>query len=384
MRSRLSAGSAPSAILTATGLRRELGGQVVLGGISVSVGPGDRVGVVGPNGVGKSTLLRTLAGIECPDGGRVEVSPPWASVGYLAQDRERPPGIDVEGYLRSHSGLAKAEAALVAASGALASGDMSTDAQEGYGRALERFGQLDPTGFGVRAARALADLGAGAELLGAPVASLSGGELARVGLAALMLSRFDITLLDEPTNDLDFDGLDRLEQMVTGLEGGAMVVSHDRAFLARTVNSVLELDIRERTATFYDGGWEAYLREKEALARHRATAYHNYRQTREELGGRAQRERQWATVGVSRERRHPRDNDKAQRAFRVNRTEHLAARARRTTKALERLEEVDKPWEDWQLRYSLKVAPRAGAMVASLSQAVVEKGPFRLGPWTWS
>ena len=73
--------------------------------------------MVGPNGVGKSTLLRTLAGIECPDGGRVEVSPPWASVGYLAQDRERPPGIDVEGYLRSHSGLAKAEAALVAASG---------------------------------------------------------------------------------------------------------------------------------------------------------------------------------------------------------------------------------------------------------------------------
>ena len=78
----------------------------------------------------------------------------------------------------------------------------------------------------MRVARALADLGAGAELLGAPVASLSGGELARVGLAASMLSRFDITLLDEPTNDLDFDGLDRLEQMVTGLEGGAMVVSH--------------------------------------------------------------------------------------------------------------------------------------------------------------
>jgi len=380
LRSHLSAGLVPWASLTATALRRELSGQVVLGGISLSVRAGDRIGVVGPNGVGKSTLLRTLAGLERPDSGRVEISPPWASVGYLAQDRERPLGVDVGQYLRSRTGLAEAESNLGIASGVLASGDLSIEAQEAYERVLDRLNLLDPAGFEDRAARVLADLGAAPTLLAAPVASLSGGELARTGLAAAMLSRFDITLLDEPTNDLDFDGLDRLEQLVAGLAGGVVVVSHDRAFLARTVTAVLEMDVREHRAVFYDGGWDAYLQEKVALARHRQEAYEHYRQSREELTRRARKERQWATVGVSRERRHPKDNDKAQRDFRINRTEHLAARARRTEEALERLEEVDKPWEDWQLRYSLKLAPRAGAVVAKLSRAVVEKGPFRLGP----
>jgi ATPase subunit of ABC transporter with duplicated ATPase domains len=302
-----------------------------------------------------------------------------AGVGYLAQSRQRPPTSTVGQYLREHTGLEEAEAELGSAARALAS-DMDETAQERYSRALERFNRLDAADFDDRAARALADLGADARLMAAPVATLSGGELARVGLAALILARFDITLLDEPTNDLDFDGLERLEQLVTALTGGVVIVSHDRAFLARTVTSVLEMDLHTRQATFYDGGWSAYLQEKVALARHRQEAFQNYQQARQELTGRAQRERQWATAGVSRERRRPRDNDKAQRDFRVNRTEQLAARARRTEKAMERLVEVDSPWEDWELHYTVKLAPRAGAVVASLDGAVMERGNFRLGP----
>jgi ATPase subunit of ABC transporter with duplicated ATPase domains len=195
-----------------------------------------------------------------------------------------------------------------------------------------------------------------------------------------MLSRFDITLLDEPTNDLDFEGLERLERLVLGLAGGTMIVSHDRAFLAATVNSVLEIDSHSREASLYHGGWAAYLQEKATIARHREESYLKYRQSREVLTGRAQRERQWATAGAARERRDPKDNDKAQRDFRVNRTEQLASRARRTEKALERLDEVEKPWDNWQLQYSVKLAPRAGAVVAMLKGAVVERGSFRLGP----
>ncbi len=95
---------------------------------------------------------------------------------------------------------------------------------------------------------------------------------------------------------------------------------------------------------------------------------------------RAQRERQWATSGTSKEKKRPRDHDKAQRDFRINRTEHLAARARMTERALERLDVVDKPWEGWDLRFSIDEAPRAGAVVARLEQAVIERGDFRIGP----
>jgi ATPase subunit of ABC transporter with duplicated ATPase domains len=380
LRPYINAGSLPAATLKATNLRRERSGQLVLSDISVTVAPGDRIGVVGPNGVGKTTLLRTLAGLEAPDRGRVEVSPPGATVGYLAQERERPHGETVDAYLRRRSGTADAERSLEKAVQRLADGNMSEDAQDGYALALERFNRADPGGFEARAAGTLADLGATAALLSAPVDSLSGGEVARVGLAALMLSRYDLTLLDEPTNDLDFDGLAHLEQLVLGLAGGLVVVSHDREFLARTVNAVLEIDEHTREANLFGGNWASYVQEKAALARHKQEVWEKYRQTREDLAGRAQRERLWATTGVTRERRAATDKDKVQRDFRINRTEQLAARARRTEKALDRLEQVEKPWEPWDLQYSLQLAPRAGTVVASLTGAVVAKGSFRLGP----
>jgi ATPase subunit of ABC transporter with duplicated ATPase domains len=375
-----SGGGASGAVLKATDLFRQRSGQVVLGGVSLALGPGERMGVVGPNGIGKTTLLRTLAGLEQPDSGTVEVSPPSAIVGYLAQSRQSPRDETVEQYLRDSCGIAEAEQAMGTALAAVAAGDLSLAAQEAYDRALARFNHVDPGGFEERAAAGLVALGAGPSLLGSSMGSLSGGELARAGLAALTLSRFDISLLDEPTNDLDFAGLEVLEKFVLGLGGGTVIVSHDRAFLARTVTSVLEIDPHTRKAALYRGGWTAYLEEKALTAGHRQEAYDKYRRSREELTERAQRERQWATSGTSRERSAPKDKDKLQRDFRINKTEQLAARARRTERALQRLEEVDKPWEPWQLRYTLAAAPRAGAVVVSLSEAVVQKGGFRLGP----
>ncbi len=97
MRSYTNAGWAPAATLKATKLSRERAGQLVLNDISLTVAPGDRIGVVGPNGVGKTTLLRMLAGLDVPDRGRVEVSPPGAKVGYLAQERDHRPGESVPG-----------------------------------------------------------------------------------------------------------------------------------------------------------------------------------------------------------------------------------------------------------------------------------------------
>ena len=212
------------------------------------------------------------------------------------------------------------------------------------------------------------------------LSSLSGGQLAKVALDGIELSRFDITLLDEPTNDLDFAGLARLEAWVRSRPGGMVIVSHDREFLARTVTTVLELDAHSRTATEFGGGWGGYVAERADQRRHATEAYEVYERQRHQLDARATQQRQWATTGVRREQGSPRDNDKAQRGFRINRTEKLASKARQTDRAREALEVVEKPWQGWDLRFAIEEAPRSGAVVVRLAGAVIERGSFRLGP----
>jgi ATPase subunit of ABC transporter with duplicated ATPase domains len=228
----------------------------------------------------------------------------------------------------------------------------------------------------------MAELDLTPELAERAVTTLSGGQAAKVALAAMVLSRFDITLLDEPTNDLDFAGLARLETLVRRRRGGMVIVSHDRAFLDGTVTDVLELDEHSRRGQLYGGGWAGYQAERAAARSHAAEDYAVFESQRAELRQRAQRERQWATTGVSNEKKKATDHDKAQRDFRINKTEKLASRARRTERALDALEVVEKPWEGWDLRFTINQAPRAGAVVARLDQAVMARGAFVLGPLT--
>jgi ATPase subunit of ABC transporter with duplicated ATPase domains len=366
------------ATLMAVNLTHDRGGRTVLRDISLTVGPTDRMGVVGPNGVGKSTLLSLLAGADPPMVGSVRVDPPSATVGYLAQEHAAPPGETVRAALTRRTGAAEAEIELAAAAAELVNATRAADQR--YETALERYTALSAGDLDARIDTVLADLGLGAEIADHQVDTLSGGQESRLALAAIVLSRFDITLLDEPTNDLDFDGLERLESFVFAHTGALVVVSHDRAFLDRTVTSVLELDEHDHTGRHYGGGWSGYLAERATARRHQSEDFAVYQSRRAELGDRARRERQWATSGVQREKRNPKDNDKAQRDFRINRTEQLASRARRTERALDALDVVDKPWEGWDLRFTIEQAPRAGAVVARLAGAVIQRGEFTLGP----
>ena len=373
-----SAHPAGPATLVARDLRSDRAGRTVLDGVSVTVGPDSRIGVTGPNGVGKSTLLRLLAGLDPPDGGSVTLDPPSATVGYLAQEHERVPGETVRDLLTRRTGAAAAEDELAAAASGLALGTPAAD--DRYAVALERFTSLGAGDLDARIDAVLDDLGVGSGLADRPTSTLSGGQEAKVALAAVELSRFSVTLLDEPTNDLDFAGLQRLEAWVAGRDGGLVLVSHDRDFLDRTVASVLELDEHRHTAREYGGGWAGYQAERVTARRHASEAFATYERRRTQLEGRAQQQREWATKGVAKETRSPRDNDRAQRGFRVDRTEKLASKARQADRALASLDAVDKPWEGWDLRFTIGEADRAGAVVARLSGAVVERGSFRLGP----
>ncbi len=366
-------------MLSAKRVTLHLGGQLVLDGVSLSVGPRTRLGVVGPNGVGKSSLLRVLAGWQDPEAGAVERAPAALTVGYLTQEPDSHPGESLAGYLARRTGVAAAEAELDRRTAVLhqPGGEGAIDA---YSEALERWLALGGEDFAARAAAICADLGLPSDRMKVAVADLSGGQAARAGLAAILLARFDVFLLDEPTNDLDFAGLDRLEGFLSSLAGGVVVVSHDRAFLDRVVDRILEIEEHTHRATEYSGGWSEYV-ERRALARgHQRGAYEAWLAERNRLRDRIRAQRSWSEQGVRRQARRPKDNDKAQRGFFVNRTEKQAAKVRQSERALERLGTVTKPWEGWELHLDLAPSSRSGDVVARLDGAVAERGSFRLGP----
>jgi ATPase subunit of ABC transporter with duplicated ATPase domains len=370
---------ADRAVLAVAHVACERGGAVVLSDISLKVGPRGKVGVVGPNGAGKSTLLQVLAGLLGPETGSRSLDPPSATVGYLAQEHEKRDEETVRESLTRRTGIAEADDELRSAARELALN--TREASERYDRALTRFESLGAGTFDARLETTLSDLGV-AQVADSLTSSLSGGQEAKVALAAIELSQFDVVLLDEPTNDLDFEGLVRLEEWIQRRVGGLVVVSHDREFLERTVTSVLEIDDHTHTAREFGGGWVGYQSERANALRLAKEAFEVFQERKEQLSARAERQRQWAVVGVKNEKKKMTDHDTAQRDFRINRTEKLASKARQSERALERLEEVEKPFEGWDLRFRIDEVQRAGDVVTRLAGASVTRSAFTLGPIT--
>jgi ATPase subunit of ABC transporter with duplicated ATPase domains len=363
--------------LIARDLHTSHGAATILAGVSVTVAPGDVLGVVGPNGAGKSTLLRLLAGLDRPDRGDVRLTA--GSAGYLPQEPDRASGERLHDYLARRTGVAEADAHVQAATHDLAADVLG--AADRYAAAFDAWLALGGADLEQRAEAVMRDLGLDPAVLELETVALSGGQAARASLAAILLSRFDVLLLDEPTNDLDFDGLARLERFVAERPGGAVIVSHDRAFLQRTVTRVLELDEIARTASEYGGGWDGYLELRATAARHAEERYETYATERDRLVDRASRQRQWSETGVRRAKASGgTDPDKIGRSKRAERSEKQAAKVRATEKAIERLEDVEKPWRRWELHLRFGGGERSGDVTVRLDRATLRRGSFELGP----
>lgn len=377
--------------MTATLVARNLAGgyghRTLFDGVDLTVAPGDVVGVVGANGAGKSTLLRLLAGIDEPQEGTVSLSPADAFVGWLPQEQERVPGETVSEYIARRTGCAKASRDMDAAAEALGdappSGTSGVDPADVYSAALERWLVSGAADLDERVPAVLADLGldlGDADVTEMLMTSLSGGQAARVGLAALLLSRFDIVLLDEPTNDLDLDGLERLETFVRGLRGGVVLVSHDREFLARCVTRVLELDLVQGSNTLFGGGYDSYLEERATLRRHRREKYDEFADKKADLVSRARTQREWSSQGVRNAMKKAPDNDKIRRKAATESSEKQAQKVRQMESRIARLDEVEEPRKEWQLEFTIGTAPGSSSVVSTLSSAVLRQGAFTLGP----
>ncbi|MFD5032196.1 ABC-F family ATP-binding cassette domain-containing protein [Streptomyces sp. NPDC058220] len=366
-----------TATLVAKDLAAGHGDRSLFSGLDLVVAPGDVIGLVGANGAGKSTLLRLLAGLDTPEDGELRLSPPTAAVGHLPQEPERRAGETVRAFLGRRTGVTAAQTALDEATQALVDGAPGAD--DAYATGLERWLGLGGADLDERAEEVAASLGLTVGL-DQPMTTLSGGQAARASLASLLLSRYDIFLLDEPTNDLDLDGLERLESFVTGLRAGTVVVSHDREFLVRTVTKVLELDLAQQKITLFGGGYEAYLEERETARRHAREEFEEYADRKSSLEARGQMQRSWMEKGVKNARRKASDNDKIGRNLRTESTEKQAAKARQTQRMIERLDVVEEPRKEWELRMEIATADRSGAVVATLRAAEVTRGDFRFGP----
>ena len=398
-------------MLQAIDITKSFGTNLVLDRVSLAVHARTRTGIVGPNGVGKTTLLRILAGRERADDGRVERSPLHLAVGYLPQEVEPRPGETVRGYLARRTGVAAASDELDRLTTAMAQTPVPSEGRsepdglarsegrsepdglarlegpsglgatvEAYTEALERYMALGGDDLDVRIAHVAADVGLREDRLDLQMGDLSGGQSAKAALAAILLSRFDVFLLDEPTNNLDFAGLDRLESFLTGLPGGVVVISHDRAFLDRTVTRVLEIEEESHHGREYAGGWSDYVASRELARTQQLEAFERFQSEKKRLTERMREQRSWAESGARKERKNPRDGDKAQRDFRINRTEKQASKVRITEKRMANLETADKPWAGWQLHLLFMPDARSGDVVARLDRAVVRRGSFTLGP----
>jgi len=346
-------------------LRKSYGAVTVISDVSFILNEHQHVGLIGPNGVGKSTLLRCLIGAEQLDAGTIVKSPPGLSIGYLAQAfghlGERSLG---EVVAAASVDVLQAERELQEAAEALATASDVDAALARYDTALARFEALGGYEREQRAAAVLQGLGLGGVDPATPVAILSGWQKTRLGLAVVLLSEPDLLLLDEPTNHLDVEALAWLEGFVRGYPHTVLIVSHDREFLDRTVTRMLYLDPDTRTVHGYVGNYSdfavarAHDRELQLAAWHDQQAY--IRQVESDI-----RRVQGQAQSIQRGPKRGRD-------FYGRVSAKVARLARSRAHKLERYRasdaRVEKPRTHWGLKLDFGPPPPSGRAVLRLEE----------------
>ena len=350
-------------MLQVQNLYKSYGVTSVITGAGFIVNDGEHVGLIGPNGAGKTTLLRIITGQDHPDSGSVILSPRESVIGYLAQQftmlGDQTLG---QAIAAAQAELAEAEHALQTSADALSAAEDPDAAMAVYTYALARYEVLGGYEREHRAASILQGLGLGEIDPETPVSTLSGGQKTRLGLAMLLLRQPDLLLLDEPTNHLDVEALEWLEGFVIGYPGSVVVVSHDRAFLDRTVTRVLYLDPESQSVKSYPGNYTAFVEAKEREHEAHTESWKRQQEYVDRVQTDISRLKGEAlAIEKSTTPRQP-----SIRKFARRKAQVAKSREHKLERFMQSDERVEKPKSSWWLKLDFGPAPQGGRAVLRL------------------
>ena len=355
-------------MLSVNNLAKSFADQLIFQNISFVISPGERVGLLGPNGCGKTTLLRIIAAEEQPDRGSVFIDP-HTRVGYLRQGLVNPIGCTLADALHDPRVDAAAEVERLA----MASSFDPPRLPE-YQAALDRLEALG--GYPDQSLRnnVLQNLGLDHVPLTQEVITLSGGQKTRLGLAKVLLGAPNLLLLDEPTNHLDLPMLNWLEEWLGRFKGAALLVSHDRVFLDRSINRVIYLDPQTHTTRSYTGNYTAYLEQNLAEHDRQLDAYQQQE---------AEIRRMKQDIARTMEQSRSVERSTTPRQPNVRRiAKKVANKAKSREKKLDRFldsdERVEKPKPSWQMKVDFGDLPESGKDVLQLTDVSVGYGAIVL------
>ncbi len=363
-------------MLKVSNITQHYGSELILKDVSFVLNPGERVGLIGPNGCGKTTLLRIITGQLAPDAGGVQFTPPEVRLGFLEQGFAHRGAQTVAQFLQmGEEALAEAEAQVAALAETLFTREPEPRALEAYSEALARLEALAAIAPAEHeAAAVLAGLGLAHVSLDTPLEILSGGQKTRLGLARLLLHRPEIVLLDEPTNHLDIEALEWLEAWLRAYAGAALLVSHDRAFLDHTVTRILDLDPETHTLTEYVGNYSAYL---ETWERQREKQLAQWRDEQAEIR-RIQGDIHRTAMQALSVELTTKPHDFTIRRYAKKVAQKAKSRERKLERYMESDERVEKPKLTWRMKLEFTEAPTSGREVLVLENLAAGYGGIPL------
>jgi len=363
-------------MLKVDNVRFEYGSKEVLKGVSLNINKGDRIGLIGSNGTGKTTLLRIIAGELSPSVGSVIGN--GLIVGYLPQEPKEHLELSVYDFIKKLTGIMDAEVEFELVS-------QRTNESEDYlvrlEQSMEKIEHLGSYTFDVRLQKVAQNVGLLPGMLKQSVATLSGGQRKRVMLAAILMSKFDILLLDEPTNDLDLQGIDILEKFFLSTKSAVVIVTHDRRMLRTVTTKIAELLQDGSGIDIYSLGYEEYLKAREARKQSMEDAYERYLDEKKRLKDTSRR---LALESVRAEfNKSASDTEKLSRnAVREKAAIRLSATARSAATREDRLVEPPKPPKEIDLRFVFKEHPgMISNILVELKEVIINYPEIVLGPF---